>query len=145
VPAAACNRPAAQPTADRGRRDEVVSAFIAAARDGDFDQLLTLLDPDVVLRADASATEAAAVKQAAGAPLLSRLVRGASPVATAFAGRARGAQPALIDGAPGAVFAPDGEPRAVFDFLIVDGRIVAIEVLAEAEQLAQLEITFLDR
>ena len=62
----------AQPTPISADDDEVVSAFIAAARDGDFDELLTLLDPDVVLRADAAAVEAAAANQAAGAPLLSR-------------------------------------------------------------------------
>ena len=130
--------------ADQGRQHEVVSAFVAAARDGHFDELLTLLDPDVVLRADTAAVEAATANQASGAPTLSSLVRGASTVAKAFAGRARGAQRALIDGAPGAVWAPDGQPRAVFDFIIVDGRIVAIEVLAEPEHLAQLEITLLD-
>jgi RNA polymerase sigma factor (sigma-70 family) len=129
--------------ADQGRRHEVVTAFIAAARDGDFDELLTLLDPDVVLRADAAVVEAATANQAAGAPILSSLVRGASTVATAFAGRARSAQHALIDGAPGAVWAPDGQPRAVFDFTIVDGRIVAIELLADPEALGQLEITLL--
>ena len=129
--------------ADQGRRHEVVSAFIAAARNGDFDKLLTLLDPDVVLRADAAVVEAASANQAAGAPILSSLVRGASTVATAFAGRARGAQLALIDGAPGAVWAPDGQPRAVFDFTIVDGRIVAIELLADPEDLGLLEITLL--
>jgi RNA polymerase sigma factor (sigma-70 family) len=130
--------------ADQGRRHEVVSAFIAAARDGDFDGLLTLLDPDVVLRADAAAVDAARANQAAGAPILSSLVRGASTVASAFAGRARGARHALIDGAPGAVWAPDGHPRAVFDLTILDGRIVAIELLADPEHLDQLEITILD-
>ena len=131
-------------TADRDRRQEVVDAFVAAARDGDFDKLLTLLDPDVVLRADTAAVEAAAANQAAGAPILSSLVRGASTVATAFSGRARTAQPALIDGVPGVVWAPGGQPRAVIDFIIVDGRIVAIELIAEPEHLAQLEITFRD-
>ena len=136
----------ADPTtgADQRRRQEVVSAFVAAARDGNFDELLILLDPDVVMRADAAAVEAAAANQAAGAPTLSSLVRGASTVAHAFAGRARGAQLVLIDGAPGAAWAPDGEPRAVFDFMIVDGRIVALEVLVDPEHLAQLEITFVD-
>jgi RNA polymerase sigma-70 factor (ECF subfamily) len=127
---------------DTGRREEVVGAFLAAAREGDFDRLLTLLDPDVVLRADAVAANAAAANQAIGAPTLSRLARGAPTVAQAFAGRARGAQRATIDGVPGAVWAPGGEPRAAFDFLVVDGRIVAIEVIAEPEQLSQLDITF---
>jgi RNA polymerase sigma-70 factor (ECF subfamily) len=127
--------------ADQGRRRDVVSAFVAAARDGDFDGLLTLLDPDVVLRADAVAVEAAQANQAAGAPPLSSLLRGASTVAKAFAGRARGARQALIDGVPGAVWAPGGEPRAVFEFVIVDDRIVAIDILADPEHLEQLEIS----
>ena len=131
-------------SADHGRRHEVVGAFVAAARDGDFDQLLTLLDPDVVLRADTTAVEAATANQAAGAPSLSGVVRGASTVAKAFAGRARGAQRALIDGTPGAVWAPGGQPRAVFDFTIVNGTIVAIEVLADPEHLTPLQITILD-
>ena len=97
-----------------------------------------------MLRADAAVVEAAAANQAAGAPHLSDLLRGAPTVAKALAGRARGAQRALIDGAPGAVWAPDGTPRAVFEFTIVDGRIRAIEVLADPEDLGRLEIMVLD-
>jgi RNA polymerase sigma-70 factor (ECF subfamily) len=129
--------------ADLSRRDEVVSAFITASRDGDFDALLTLLDPDVVMRADAATVEASRARQALGAPTVSSLVRGAPEVATAFAGRARAAQRALIDGAPGAVWAPDGRPWVVFDFTIVDGRIVAVELIGDSEQLGQLEIVIL--
>jgi RNA polymerase sigma-70 factor (ECF subfamily) len=131
-------------TGDPVRRAEVVGAFIAAARDGDFDELLRLLDPDVVLRADATAVEAASARQDLGAPRLSRLVRGAPEVARAFAGRARTARRVLVDGNPGAVWAPDGRPQAVFDFTIVDGRIVALELIADPVQLAQLDITLLD-
>ncbi len=130
---------------DPVRRDQVVGAFIAAARDGDFDELLRLLDPDVVLRADAVAVEAAQARQSLGAPTLSRLVRGAPEVARAFAGRARTAQPAVIDGDPGAVWAPDGRPQAVFAFTIVDGRIVVLELIADPVRLARLDITLLDR
>jgi RNA polymerase sigma-70 factor, ECF subfamily len=130
--------------ADLGRQHEVVSAFIAAARDGDFDELLRLLDPDVVLRADAAVVEAATARQALGAPTVSSLMRGAPTVAKALAGRARGAQRALIDGAPGAVWAPDGQPRAVFEFTIVDSRIVAIELLADPTHLGQIAVTVLD-
>jgi RNA polymerase sigma-70 factor (ECF subfamily) len=128
---------------DPARRDQVVSAFIAAARDGDFDELLRLLDPDVVLRADAVAVEAANARQALGAPTVSRLVRGGPEVARAFAGRARTARRALIDGDPGAVWAPDGRPQAVFAFTIVDGRIVALELIADPAHLARLDITLL--
>jgi RNA polymerase sigma-70 factor (ECF subfamily) len=131
-------------TRDASRRAEVVGAFIAAARDGDFDELLRLLDPDVVLRADAVAVEASRARQALGAPTLSRLVRGAPEVARVFAGRARTARHALIDGDPGAVWAPDGPPRAVFAFTIVEGRILALELIADPVHLAQLEITFPD-
>lgn len=131
-------------TGDPARRTEVVGAFIAAARDGDFDGLLRLLDPDVVLRADVTAVEAANARQALGAPTLSRLVRGAPEVARAFAGRARTARPVLVDGNPGAVWAPDGRPQAVFDFTIVDGRVVAVDLIADPVLLDQLEITFLD-
>jgi RNA polymerase sigma factor (sigma-70 family) len=129
---------------DPARRDQVVSAFIAAARDGDFDGLLRLLDPDVVLRADAVAVAAAEARQALGAPTVSRVVRGASDVAGAFAGRARTARRALVDGDPGAVWAPDGRPQAVFAFTIVEGHIVALDLIADPAHLAQFDITLLD-
>ena len=61
-----------------------------------------------------------------------------------FAGRAKVAMPALIDGAPGAVWAPGGVPRAVFDFTITDGRIVAIELMMDAELVRELDIELLD-
>jgi RNA polymerase sigma factor (sigma-70 family) len=131
--------------ADPARQREVVSAFVAAARDGDFDGLLALLDPDVVVRADAAVVEAAAARPVTGAPTLSRVVRGAPQVAAEFAGRARNARRALIDGAPGAVWAPDGQPRVVFDFTIVDGRVVAIDLIADPEHLDQLQVVLLDR
>jgi RNA polymerase sigma-70 factor (ECF subfamily) len=117
---------------DRGappsRQREVVDAFLAASRDGNFDALLALLDPDVVLRADAAAVQAGASAE----------VRGAAAVAETFSGRARFAQPALIDGAAGAVWAPGGTPRVVFGFKIARGKIVEIELLADAERLGQL-------
>jgi RNA polymerase sigma-70 factor (ECF subfamily) len=129
---------------DPGRRDQVVRAFLAAARDGDFEGLLAVLDPDVVMRADAVAVEVATARRAEGAPPLAPLVRGAPAVARVFAGRARTARPALVDGAPGAVWAPDGPPRSVFDFTIVGGRIVAVELLADPADLAEIDITLLD-
>src|SRR5436305_2614807 len=92
--------PAAAPDADPGRQREVVDAFLAASRGGDFDALLALLDPDVVLRADGTAVRAGAPGEA----------RGAVAVAGTFSGRARVAQPALVDGMAGAVWAPGGRP-----------------------------------
>jgi RNA polymerase sigma factor (sigma-70 family) len=122
------------PTAGRRRQRAVVDAFLAASRGGDFEALLALLDPDVVLRADPAAVQAGAAGE----------VRGAREVAGTFSGRARFARPALVDGAAGAVWAPGGQPRVVFGFTIADGRIVEIELLADPERLRQLDLAILD-
>jgi RNA polymerase sigma factor (sigma-70 family) len=125
---------ATAPDADLARRREVVDAFLAASRGGDFDALLAVLDPDVVLRADRSAVRMGA----------SRKVRGAAAVADTFAGRARAAQPALVDGAVGLVWASGGQPRVVFGFTIARGKIVEIELVADPERLGQLDVAVLD-
>jgi RNA polymerase sigma factor (sigma-70 family) len=121
------------PAADVARQRVVVEAFLAAARGGDFDGLLAVLDPEVVVRADPAAVRAGA----------SREVRGAAAVADTFAGRARLARPALVDGAAGAVWAPGGRPRVVFGFTIRGGRIVAIDILADPGRLRRLDLTVL--
>jgi RNA polymerase sigma factor (sigma-70 family) len=126
--------------ADLGRQREVVDAFLVASRTGDFQTLLGVLDPNVVLRADSVAVAAAAASQARGAPTLERQRHGPRAVADAFAGRARGARHALIDGAPGAVWAPGGIPRAAFIFTVVDRKIVAIEVLSDPAYLRELDL-----
>src|SRR5687767_4725890 len=117
--------------ADPGRQRAVVDAFLAAARDGDFDALVALLDPDVVLRADAAAVQAGSAAE----------VRGAAAVAGTFSGRARFARPALVDGAAGAVWAPGGRPRVVFAFTIAGGRITRIDLVADPERLRRATIT----
>jgi RNA polymerase sigma factor (sigma-70 family) len=111
------------PTADR----QVVDAFLAAARSGDFDGLLAVLDPDVVLRTD----------DGSGAL---RIVQGARAVATGARVNAIGrtAHPAIVDGAPGFVGAEGGVPIAVLAFTVVDGRITAIDALAGRARLAGL-------
>ena len=119
---------------DRSRQREIVAAFLAAARNGDFDALLAVLDPDVVLRADAAAVLMGAIGE----------VRGAAAVAETFAGRARVAQPALIDGVVGLVWAPGGQPRVVFDITIENDGIVGIEIVADAERLQRIELIVLD-
>lgn len=129
--------------ADFARRWAVVDAFLAASRDGDFDALLTLLDPDVVLRADPVAVLTSASRQGQGAPTLTPEVRGAATVAASFSGRAQFAQPALVDGAVGAVWAPGGQTRAVFGFTIAFDTIVAIDMLADPATLSQLDIAVL--
>jgi RNA polymerase sigma factor (sigma-70 family) len=123
------------PPEDRSRQREVVAAFLAAARNGDFGALLAVLDPDVVLRADAAAVQVGAEAE----------VRGARAVASTFSGRARFAQPALIDAAPGAVWIAGGRVRIVFEFTFEDERIVAIDLGADPDRLEALELTLLDR
>jgi RNA polymerase sigma-70 factor, ECF subfamily len=126
----------ADPTraADHRRARRTVEAFLAASRNGDFGALLTLLDPDVVLSADADAVGVGA----------SELVRGAQAVAETFSGRARAAQLALINGQPGAVWAPGGKPRVVFGFTVSGDKITGIELLANSATLAQLDLVLLD-
>jgi RNA polymerase sigma factor (sigma-70 family) len=122
--------PEAAPDEDVARRRTVVDAFLAASRGGDFAALLALLDPAVVLRADE-----AAVKTGANA-----LVNGARAVAETFSGRARAARVALIDGEPGLVWSAGGTPRVVFAFTVTDGRVTAIDLLADPATLAAMDI-----
>jgi RNA polymerase sigma-70 factor (ECF subfamily) len=126
------------PDADSSGQRRVVEAFLAASREGNFEELLALLDPDVVLRADAAAVAGARANAAAGAPPFEPEIRGARAVATAFAGRAQGAQVALVEGKIGAAWAPGGTPRAVFRFEIVGGRVVSLEVIADGGRLAEI-------
>jgi RNA polymerase sigma factor (sigma-70 family) len=122
------------PDTDLARQREVVAAFLAASRDGDFDALLAVLDPDVVLRADSGAVQVGA----------SREVRGAPAVADTFSGRARAAQLALVNGVTGAVWTPGGRPRVVFGFTITGGKIVEIDILADPARLRQLDLAVLN-
>ena len=118
----------------------MVSAFLAASRDGNFERLLALLSPNVVLHADEVAVRTAAANQHHGAPSLASEVRGATPVAEVFKGRARGAALALIDGEPGAVWAVSGQVRAAFLFSVGGGRISGIEIIMNPSRLSGIEI-----
>jgi RNA polymerase sigma-70 factor (ECF subfamily) len=133
-------RRAPQAGADLAARQEVVTAFLAAARDGDFAGLLTVLDPGVELRADPVAVAAAEAGRGNGAPELAASVRGADAVARVFAGRAQAARPALLDGWPGAFYAVGGAVRSVFRFTVVGGRIAGVEVLADPATLAAIAL-----
>src|SRR5918994_684160 len=123
------------PDADLNTQREVVDAFFAAARDGDFEALLEVLDPNVVLRGDLG-------------PLgRSREVRGAAAVAGQADTYSRLdllVQPALINGVAGAVSTLDGQPFAVGSFTVRDRKIVAIDILADPERLRRLDLTILD-
>jgi RNA polymerase sigma-70 factor (ECF subfamily) len=128
---------------DQPRQHEVVEAFLAASRRGDFEALVTLLDPDAVLRADRDAVELAAANRDQGAPLLAAQMRGARAVALALAGRATAAKLALIEGTPGAVWAPGGRPRAVFAFHVVGDTIAEIEIVTDPAVVAALRVEIL--
>jgi RNA polymerase sigma factor (sigma-70 family) len=117
-------------TVDRTRQYQVVKAFLAASRGGDFDALLALLDPDVVVRADPAAVRAGAVAE----------VRGPAAVAQTFSGRAKAARLAVIDGVAGAVWSSGGRVRMAFEFTFANGTIAAIDLLADPDRLAQLEL-----
>lgn len=118
----------AQP--DLNGQRTMVEAFLAASRAGNFEQLLTLLDPEVVFRADRAA-------QAAGA---SSELRGAEAVAKFFLGRAASARAALVDGAFGAVVEPNGKLLLALRFRFEDGKVVALQAVAEPEALERLAI-----
>src|SRR5437870_6577696 len=121
---------------DVTRQRAVVDAFLAASRDGDFDALVALLDPNVVLRADSTVVKRPRANMPAE-------VRGALAVAGTMAGRAEGAQTAMIDGFVGAVWAQGGRPLAVFDFRIANGKIVAIEIVGDPKRLGEMELEVL--
>ena len=120
------------PDADLETQREVVNAFLAAAREGDFEELVAVLDPDVVLRIDRGEIPAAAREPA--------VLRGATEVARlALEGGARFApfcRPAIVNGAAGLIVAPGPRPFAVAGFTVVNGRIAEIDVVADREKVA---------
>ncbi|MPY50609.1 sigma-70 family RNA polymerase sigma factor [Streptomyces acidicola] len=128
--------PASDP--DLVRQRQVVDAFLAASRGGDFEALLSVLDPEVVLRADAGAL---AVGAAA-----SKQVRGRQPVAEGafiFRQLSQYARPVLVNGSVGLLTVVDGTPVSVASFTVVDGKITAMHILSDPERLARLGLTAL--
>ena len=119
------------PDADLAEQRRVVDAFSAAAREGDFDALVAVLDPDIVLREDGGA----------GASFVIRGARAVAERAASFAHLSPFAQPALINGAVGAVVAPDGQPFALLAFTVADGRIVELDVLSDPARLSELDLS----
>jgi RNA polymerase sigma-70 factor (ECF subfamily) len=119
------------PDADRERQRSIVEAFLAASKEGNLQALLSVLDPNVALRSDATAVQL-------GGPAE---VRGANQVAATFKGRAQAAQAAWIDGEPGFAVIVDGTLRVVLRFTISDARILEIEAIADAKQLREMELT----
>jgi RNA polymerase sigma factor (sigma-70 family) len=123
---------------------EVAQAFMAASRQGNLEAVLAVLDPDVILRVDPVAVRAAAANEAKGAPRLVGEVSGAADVARVFLGSAQAAQPALVDGTPGAAWAPGGRPRAIWAFKVEQGRIVEVQFIADPKTIARLDVLLLD-
>ena len=133
-------RQATVPDADLARQREVVDAFFAAARDGDFTALVAMLDPDVVVRADTGAVPVGAWRVVRGAVAVAEQLR----IVGGFARLARFAQPALVNGAAGVVVAPGGRPVAVMGFTIRGGRITEIDILADPARLRRLDLAVLN-
>ncbi|MGQ0804349.1 MAG: RNA polymerase sigma factor SigJ [Actinomycetota bacterium] len=125
------------PDTDLSGQREVVDAFFAAARDGDFDALVAVLDPDVVIRSDGGVLR----------PAATRVVRGAREVAAqalTFSRLSPFVRPALVNGAAGVVVAPGGRPFSVMGFTVRGGKIVEIDAIADPERLARLDLAVLD-
>ena len=121
------------PDPDPARQRSVVDAFFAAARRGDFDALVAVLDPDIVLREDGGTER----------PDVSAVIRGASAVAgraLTFSRLSPYVRPILVNGAAGVVVAPGGRPFAVMAFTVTDGKIVEIDVLADPQRLSEIEL-----
>jgi RNA polymerase sigma factor (sigma-70 family) len=130
-------RNAPEPDRDFGRQRPIVDAFFAAARDGDFDALLEVLDPDVELRIDGGVLRGEA----------SLVLRGAHAVAThtaTYSSLYPFVKPALVNGAAGAIVAPHGRLFSVMAFTVSGGRITAIDALLDPQRLAQLDVDLRD-
>jgi RNA polymerase sigma factor (sigma-70 family) len=123
---------------DRARQREVVDAFMAAAREADFEALVAVLDPEVVLRVDRGVTRLGASQEVRGAEAVAAQALTYGPQGLRFA------RPALVNGTAGFVVAPRGRPVAVAGFTVSDGRIVEIDVLADRARLRELDLTVLD-
>ncbi len=127
---------APRPDADLARQREVVNAFFAAARAGNFDALIAVLDPDIVVRSDFGAADRGPV-----------VVRGAHAVASQalhFADPRGQIRPVLVNGTAGVVVTLHGEPVAVMGFTIAGGRVVAVDGISDRQRIAKLDLAFLD-
>jgi RNA polymerase sigma-70 factor (ECF subfamily) len=128
--------------AGRARQREVVEAFLRAARAGDLEGLLAVLDPDAVVRIDAAARIAAPAAEAG----MARELRGASTWAKQFIALSRGlrsVQPALIDGSVGLILAPHGQLSRAVSFTFTNAKVTRVEVIGDPARLRELDIAVL--
>ena len=121
------------PDTDFDRQKSIVDAFLKASREGDFEGLLAVLDPDVVFRADAAAQRLGSLAE----------IRGATAVAETFKGRAQAAKPALVDGTLAVAVNIGGQVRIVLHLTLSGERISAVEAVADAERLGSFDVTVL--
>jgi RNA polymerase sigma-70 factor (ECF subfamily) len=128
------------PDPDLSRQREIVNAFLAASRGGDFEALVSVLDPDVVLRADRGALPGSGSVEVRGAEKVARQ----SITYNRLSADGGTVRPALVNGAAGIVATRDGRPFSVLGFTVRGGRIVQIDILADPERLARLDLTVLD-
>jgi RNA polymerase sigma-70 factor (ECF subfamily) len=123
---------------DLRKQRRIVDAFLAAVQEGNFDALLTVLDPDIVLRADGGAAKG-----------MSRLVRGAQAVvsqAASFSKLGLSSQVVLVNGSVGVVSRlPDGRVLSVIGFTISDGKVVEMDILADPDRLSRLDLSAIER
>ncbi len=117
------------------RQRKIVDAFLVASREGDFEGLLAVLDPDVVFRADQAAVRLGVLPE----------IRGADAVAQIYKGRAQAARPALVDGEMGVAVILGGHLRIALRVTFNGDRIAGIEAMADAERIAALEVEVLER
>jgi RNA polymerase sigma-70 factor (ECF subfamily) len=122
------------PRPDRSRQREIVEAYLTAAREGDFEALMSILDPNIVLRAD---------RRALGRGAAAEIHDAAAIAERAVKAGARAAQPALIDGEVGLVIAPRGKLLMILKFTVVDGKIIEMEAIADPERLRQIDLAVL--
>jgi RNA polymerase sigma-70 factor (ECF subfamily) len=125
---------------DKAKKQELVTAFLTASREGNFDGLVRLLDPGIRLTADDAAVRTVAANKAKGAPQFESELHGAAVVAEIFKGRALAAQLASIDGSVGTTWLAGGKPRVAFLFSIADSRIQAIDVVMDPDDLREMEV-----
>lgn len=121
------------PDGDFSRQKKIVDAFLRASREGDFEGLLAVLDPDVVFRADQAAQRLGSLAE----------IRGAAAVAGTFKGRAQNAKPALVDGELAVAVIFGGQLRIVLRPTITGDRIAAMEAVADAERIGRFDVTVL--
>jgi ketosteroid isomerase-like protein len=120
-----------QPDGDIAAQREIVDAFFAAGRAGDFERLVAVLDPDVVLRADFGGPT---VQVTTGAMAVARLAK-------LYGGKEREVRAAIVNGAAGAVIFEHNRPFSVMAFVVSDGRVVAIDTLADPARIARLDLS----